>query len=89
MNGNPEDFTAPEGIAPVDSPADVPVSRNPPLSTDDRVPELPTLPRLEPPSDASLSSDRLGALIDAGLKIEIDRQEQERLARRGPVAGAD
>lgn len=88
MSSNPDDFTSPE-IGPGDSHPDIPISSNPPVSTNDCVPELPTLPGVEPARDASLSSDRLGALIDAGLKIEIDHREQERMARRGPVAGAD
>lgn len=60
-----------------------------PVVSDERLAEAAVAPAEAPTESPEHSSDRLAALIDAGLRVEIDRLEQERLTRQGPLAGAD
>ena len=61
-----------------------------PAETAGPVHEVIAAPAVSPPTGSpEHTSDRLAALIEAGLQVEIDRREQERLMRQGPLAGAD
>ena len=56
--------------------------------------ELPDTPAITPGQQSELqlgqhASPELGERIDSGVQVEIDRREQERIARQGRIAGAD
>jgi hypothetical protein len=72
-------------IAPTDPvvPDGTPVPPVSPVPAPSPEPSTPS-----PPVEQQVSA-RLGALIDAGLRVEIDRLAQERLARQGRLADAD